>query len=110
MAVSLRKAASGCAQTLDRTDTAGSGMAAVSASDIFAVITGRNDHSARNVWQIRIRYMHSVGVDYNFMKLTNTIYKGILSLSRKSSSLKLIPEFQNISSCNLSFNLESKQK
>ena len=55
MAVSLRKAASGCAQTLDRTDTAGSGMAAVSASDIFAMTTGRSDHSAKNVWpQIRI--------------------------------------------------------
>lgn len=61
-------------------------MAAVSASDIFAVTTGRSDHSARNVWQIRIRYIHSVGVDYNIMKVTNTIYKGILSLFRKSLS------------------------
>jgi len=59
-------------------------MAAVNASDIIAVTTGISDHSARNVWQIRIRYIHSVGVDYNIIKVADTIYKGILSLSRKS--------------------------
>lgn len=49
MGVSLKRIVSTLAHPWDRTDTAGSGMAAVSVSDIVAMTTGSCDHSARNV-------------------------------------------------------------
>ena len=51
--VSQEEIVSRPAQTWEHTDTAGSEMAAVSASTSVAMTTGNSNHSARSVWQIR---------------------------------------------------------